>query len=60
MHGFTSATAVHDIADMTTAATLIALYCGDYDPAASTCQSTICPTGSTNTKATTSISNGLL
>jgi hypothetical protein len=32
MHGFTSATAVHDIADYDDGRDLIALYCGDYDP----------------------------
>lgn len=32
MHGFSSATAAHDVADDTDDSPLIALYCGDYDP----------------------------
>ena len=54
VHGFSSATTVHDIAQDDDGRQLIVLYVGDSIRAACSCRKRTCPTGSPNTAAITS------
>ena len=59
MHGFSSATTVHDVAQDDDGRDLIVLYVGDYDPSGLYMSERDLPTGSTSMAAITSRSSEL-